>query len=301
MIDPGRGDYGPVDPVQQMVDITKRAGARLREAGFRKTRFMVGTEETEEVSLRVARAILSDPGARPYVGAIGYHSYPYGEGYSSASFILSTSGAGKPDAGRVAVRDQLRDLGNEYHVNVWMTENSHGGPPLSYNTFRACVVQIHDEFLYADASAYFGEEAMWDLTSQRLHFKNGDLYGDSEGNIVLINDDTGAVDITGIGYAIGMGQARRGSGRRDQQRSSRPGIRFSRRQPGHGCAGPHKQCGNPQVSLDQFYRAKRNGQLDRRTVYCIWLLEAVCGVVGHPIYHHSSGDERHLDRRAPLA
>ena len=84
-----------------------------------------------------------------------------------------------------------------------MTENSHGGPPLSYNTFRARVVQIHDEFLYANASAYFGEEAMWDLTSQRLHFKNGDLYGDSEGNIVLINNDTGAVDITGIGYAIG--------------------------------------------------------------------------------------------------
>ena len=158
--------------------------------------------ETEEVSLRVARAILSDPGARPYVVAIGYHSYPYSEGYSSASFILSTSGAGKPDTGRVAVPDQLRDLGNEYHVNVWMTENSHGGPPRSYNTFRARVVQIHDEFLYANASAYFGEEAMWDLTSQRLHFKNGDLYGDSEGNIVLINNDTGAVDITGIGYAI---------------------------------------------------------------------------------------------------
>jgi O-glycosyl hydrolase len=157
--------------------------------------------ETEEVSLRVARAILSDPGATPYVVAIGYHSYPYSEGYSSASFILSTSGAGKPDTGRVAVPDQLRDLGDEYHVNVWMTENSHGGRR-SYNTVRARVVQIHDEFLYANASAYFGEEAMWDLTSQRLHFKNNDLYGDSEGNIVLINNDTGAVDITGIGYAI---------------------------------------------------------------------------------------------------
>src|SRR5260370_12682978 len=48
------------------------------------------------------------------------------------------------------------------------SQPSHGGPPLSYNTFRARVVQIHDEFLYANASAYFGEEAMWDLTSQRL-------------------------------------------------------------------------------------------------------------------------------------
>jgi len=52
MIDPVRGGYGPVDPVQQMVDIAKRAGARLRQDGFRKTRFMVGTEETEYVSLR---------------------------------------------------------------------------------------------------------------------------------------------------------------------------------------------------------------------------------------------------------
>jgi len=204
MVDPDKRDYGPVDPVRQMVDITKRAGARLRQAGFLNTRFMVGTEETEEVSLQVATAVLADPDARPYVGAIGYHSYPYSKGYSSASFILGTSGAGKPDAGRAAVRQRLRALGNKYNVSVWMTENSHGGAPLSYDTFRARAIQIHDEFLYANASAYFGEAAMWDVTSQRLHFKNGDLYGDdNEGNIVLINEDTGAVDITGIGYAIG--------------------------------------------------------------------------------------------------
>src|SRR5260370_24955980 len=165
---------------------------------------MVGTEETEEVSLRVARAILSDPCARPFVGAIGYHSYPYGEGYSSASFILNTSGAGKPDTERVAVRHGLPDLGNKYNVNVWMTENSHAGTALSYETFRARAIQIHDELLYADASAYFAMGAMWDLTSQRLHFHNNDLYGgDAEGTAVLINNDTGAVDITGIGYAIG--------------------------------------------------------------------------------------------------
>ena len=204
MIDPVKGGYGPVDPVQQMVDITKRAGARLRHAGFRRTRFIVGTEETEYVSLRVAAAILSDPAARPYVGAIGYHSYPYGQGYSSAAFILRTSGAGTPDAARVGVRHGLRDLGKKYGVDVWMTENSNGGPPLAYGTFRARAIQIHDEMLYADASAYFGEWAMWDLTSQRLRRKNSDLKGDdAEGNVVLINEDTGAVNITGIGYAIG--------------------------------------------------------------------------------------------------
>src|SRR5260370_30863699 len=204
MINPDMSGYGSVDPVQQTVDIAKRAGARLRRSGFAKTRFMIGTEETEEISLQVATAILSDPDAREDVGAIGYHSYPYDEGYSSIPFILNTSGAGVPDRGRVAVRTQIRDLGKRYNVQVWMTENSHAGDPRSYDDFRARAIQIHDEFIYADASAYFGENAMWDLASQRLHSGSDDLYGaDNEGNIVLINNDTGAVDITGIGYAIG--------------------------------------------------------------------------------------------------
>jgi len=199
------GNFGSVNPVQQMVDITKRAGARIRAAGFANTRFIVGSEETEEISLLVATAILSDAEARTYVAVIGYHGYPYNTGYSSASFILHTSGAGRPDHSRILVRNQLRDLGRKYNVKVWMTENSHcGKAPLSYDDFRARTIQIHDEFLYADASAYFAEFSIWDLTSQRGHFGNDHLYdSDDEGNVVLINNDTGAVDITGIGYAIG--------------------------------------------------------------------------------------------------
>jgi hypothetical protein len=85
-----------------------------------------------------------------------------------------------------------------------MTENSNAGEPLSYDGFRARAIQIHDEFLYAGASAYFGMHAIWDLASQRLHTGSDNLYGfDNEGNVVLVNNDTGAVDITGIGYAIG--------------------------------------------------------------------------------------------------
>ncbi len=204
MIAPDMSGYGPVDPVRQMVDLTKRAGARLRAAGYTATRFVVGAEETEETSLQVSAAILADPDARQYVGAIGYHSYPYYQGYSSFSFILNTSGAGVPDAGRVAVRNQIRDLARANNVHVWMMENSHGGDPRSYSGFLARAIQIHDEFAYADAAAYFGENAIWDLASQRLHNGNEDLYGsDNEGNVVLIQNDTGAVDITGIGYAIG--------------------------------------------------------------------------------------------------
>lgn len=204
MIDSDLSGFGAVAPVQQMVDVTRRAGARLRQAGFLKTRFLIGTEETEAVSLNLATAILADPVARQYVGAIGYHSYPYGQGYSSVSFILTTSGAGAPDPGRIAVRNGLRDLANEYGVKVWMDENSNAGVPLSFDSFRARAIQIHDEFLYANASAYFVEASMWDLASQRMHFNNTDLdsVGD-EGNAVLINNDTGAVDLTGIAYAIG--------------------------------------------------------------------------------------------------
>jgi hypothetical protein len=204
MINPDLSGYGTVDPVQQIVDVTKRAGARLAASGFTKTRFMVGTEESEQTSLAVSRAILADPEARQYVGAIGYHSYPYYQGYSSFPYILSTSGSGVPDTALVAVRNQIRDLAAANGLQVWMTENSHGGDPLAYDGFRARAIQIHDEFVYANASAYFGEGAMWDLASQRLHSGNSDLYSsDNEGNIVLIDNDRGAVDLTGIGYAIG--------------------------------------------------------------------------------------------------
>lgn len=201
---PDGSGFGTVDPVQQMVDLANRAGARIRNAGFLKTRFMVGTEETEEISLHVAAAILADSEAGKYVGAIGYHTYPYHRGYSSVPFILCTSGVGRPDRERIWVRNQLRDLGRQYNVKVWMTENSHAGDPLSYDDFRARAIHIHDEFIYADASAYFGEASMWDLASQRNHFGQDNLYGDdNEGNVVLINNDSGRVDITGIGYAIG--------------------------------------------------------------------------------------------------
>jgi len=198
--------YGTVPITQQMVDLAKRAGPRLANSGFPNTKFIVGIEETEQDSLSMASAILSDPAAAPYVGGIGYHAYPYGSGYSSASYILSTSGAGKPDSALVAVRNNIRDLAAQHNIqHIWMAENSHSGAAtLDYSDFRARAIQIHDEFLYANASAYFAEGAIWDLISLQNHSGSTDLYGaDDEGNAVLVDENTGAVDITGIGYAIG--------------------------------------------------------------------------------------------------
>jgi hypothetical protein len=197
------GSYGSVNPVQQMVDLVKRAGSRLQAAGFAKTHFIVGNEETEEASYELASAILADGVARQYVAVIGYHTYPYDTGYSSTRFILSTSGTGAPDATRIRIRNRIRDLAQRYKMKVWQTENSNAGDPLSYENFRARAIHIHDEFLYANASAYFCMYGMWDLTSQRLHFGNGNNFYKGEGNAVLINNSTGKVDITGIGYAIG--------------------------------------------------------------------------------------------------
>jgi uncharacterized protein (TIGR03437 family) len=138
-------------------------------------------------------------------------------------FILSTSGSGTPDAGRIAIRARIRDLSQKYKIGAWLTENSHGGVgSLSFDTFRARAIHIHDEFLYANASAYFGENALWDMASQMAHFGNTNMYdGDNEGNVVLIDNRSGRIDITGIGYAIGhyARWAKPGSLRLDAQTS----------------------------------------------------------------------------------
>lgn len=194
--------HGPVEVTQQVVDLVKRAGARLRDAGFNKTRFLVANEETESHSYDVASAVLNDRKAAQYVGAIGYHTYPYHQGYSSVEFILSTSGAGRPDLERVRLRNQIRDLAKAHHVGVWLTENSNAGDPFRYDTFRARAIQIHDEFLYANAGAYFAECGIWDEASQKMHFGNMDLSG-AEGSAVFIHNSKGNVEIAGIGYAIG--------------------------------------------------------------------------------------------------
>jgi len=190
----------------EMVDIVKRAGQRLRAARF-QTKFIVPNEETEELSLERARGILADPEARRYVGAIGYHTYPYGSAYASIRRIVDTSGAGRPDPGRIAVRRELRDLAARYGVPLWMTEVSNGGVDArSFDGVRGRAIHIHDEFVYANASAYFGMNNMWDTTTHDEHFRGrpqeGNIYSE-EGTIALIDNQRGSVIITGMGYAIG--------------------------------------------------------------------------------------------------
>lgn len=180
--------------VEEVVDLVKVVGARLRREGFGDVRLVVPSEETEEASLATARAILADPEARRYVGAISYHTYPYGSVYSDVNRILATSGRGRPDAGRIAVRNEIRDLAKQYGLQVWMTEVSHGGAgPL--DMLRGRAIHIHDEMRYAGASSYWAMYQAWDA-----HAPRGDCGQDCP---VRFDRVRGTVTISGTGYAIG--------------------------------------------------------------------------------------------------
>ena len=188
---------------KEIIDIIKRAGGRLRSAGM-PTTFVIASEYSPAQSAALAKEILLDPQARQYVGAIGYHPYPYGSAYSSMPVILAKSGAGRPDPAAVADRRTLRDLGRQYNLPVWMNEVSHGElDPRSMDALRARAIQIHDELEYADASAFFGMHAMWDSKSNSEHFGAGRSLLKEEDTIVLIDIDASSVLITGTGYAIG--------------------------------------------------------------------------------------------------
>jgi O-glycosyl hydrolase len=188
---------------KEIIDIIERAGGRLRSAGM-PTKFVVVSEYSAAQSAAMAREILADPNARQYVGAIGYHVYPYGSAYASMPNILSGPGTGRPDEAALADRRALRDLARQYNVPLWMTEVSHGElDPRSMDAVRARAIQIHDELSYADASAFFGMHEMWDSKSNSEHFGADRSLLKEEDTIVLIDVDAGSVMITGTGYAIG--------------------------------------------------------------------------------------------------
>jgi O-glycosyl hydrolase len=192
--------------VAEIIDIIKRSGDRLRAEGFATMKFVVTAEETEAISLRDAQLIMADPDARKYVGAIAYHPYPYGSTYASVPNILATSGRGLPDAGKVLVRNQLRDLAAQYGIPTMMVEVSHADAAFdSFDNVRGRAIQIHDELVYADAAAFFGMNAMWDSTSHAQHYQgrpDPGFYSETD-TVVLIDNTINQVVISPMGRAIG--------------------------------------------------------------------------------------------------
>ncbi len=83
---------------------------RLRSAGM-PTRFVIASEYSAAQSAALSKEILADPDARQYVGAIGYHPYPYGSAYSSMPVILAGAGAGRPDPAALADRRRFATSG----------------------------------------------------------------------------------------------------------------------------------------------------------------------------------------------
>ena len=192
-----------------ITDIVKRCGDRLRANNLNLVKFVVASQETEEKSLATATVILADPIAAKYVGAIGFHTYPYGSQYSYIPNILNNSGKGVPVASRVAIRNQLRDLGKAHGIPVWMTEVSNGyygnNTPSNLELFdgaRGRAIHIHDELLYAEVSAFFGMESGWSNSATILHGGNTPL-GQNPDDIIYIDQTNDRVFITGMGRAIG--------------------------------------------------------------------------------------------------
>lgn len=194
---------------QEIADIIKRTGGRLREAGFSEVKFVVPNEETVRRTLEVTKVILEDPEARKYLAAIGYHPYPYGSPYSSTQRILETSGRGEPVPGAVERREELRTFVQAHDIPLWMTEVTQGPKNAdfefgSFENVRARAIHIHDEMVHGRASAYFGMNAMWDTETHRDHFEGRNVsFYDSQSNIALIDKETDDVHVTGMGYAIG--------------------------------------------------------------------------------------------------
>jgi len=201
----------PARPDSEIVDLVKRIGDRLRAAGFNKVRLVTPNQETVSKSIQTARAILNDAQARQYIGVIGYHPYPYRSAYSYVPNVLSASGQGNPSATAVQERRELAALAASYGIPVWMTEVSHafmGEDNVQYNDFRVLrgrAIHIHDEMKYTSASAFFAMMNMWSKTAQAWHFggDGSDMWTNSHDDLVLIDQSTDRVLLSGTAYALG--------------------------------------------------------------------------------------------------
>jgi O-glycosyl hydrolase len=183
-----------------LADIVKKAGQRLRQLGFADVRFVVANESDVLNAFRSAEAILSDRGARQFVGAIGYH--PYGNDGIWSARLLDVASRGEPDPKAIESRTRLRELGARYGVQLWMCETSSNGAGLNFPMFRARAIHIRHELVYANASVYQGMNSIWDLESHLEHFRKADGFT-SDGNIVQVDQQKKTVKIGSIGYAMG--------------------------------------------------------------------------------------------------
>ncbi|MBA3707761.1 MAG: hypothetical protein H0W83_02945 [Planctomycetes bacterium] len=130
--EPGYSVGSPEDPKRTasgayMRDVIKILGPRMRAAGL-TTKLVVSDDIGPTDAEARSRIILSDPGARPYVGALATHLY-YGTDCSA-----------------------LQALGKQYGLPVWMTEFSSGAGALQSDWFGWAML-MHDQMWQYDISA----------------------------------------------------------------------------------------------------------------------------------------------------
>ena len=141
--------------IPDYVTIVKRLGARLGDEGL-GTQLVITDGWIPQNTLLYARAVLADPEARQYVGAIATHAYA--DGYDDPATVLNNSAQGNPPHAAVEVRSQLRELAAQYNLPVWITEICYCTPRSSefseFELIRARLNHLHDELTLGNASAF---------------------------------------------------------------------------------------------------------------------------------------------------
>jgi len=144
-------------PAQWLHDVVVQLGQRLRAAGFR-TKLVIPDDENPVDAYTRAVAVLQDPGARQYVGAVAFHIYRIG---SPADY------------------PRLRALASRYRLPLWMTE--YESP--SYDSYRTAfdwAVKMHQLLTIGSVNAvdylwgFFGDWVRTD-TLVSMQFDNGTL------------------------------------------------------------------------------------------------------------------------------
>ena len=193
---------------KEVAEIVRAIGEQLKADGFGNVKLVVPCEETVAHSLAVAEAILSDEQARPFVGAIGYHCYPYGSPYASVPRILDASGKGHPDqqklksvngygisaeVPRAALDDGGLALGRVSPVVRRNPRSSHSHS--RRDALRRRVRLLCDE-------RHLGPDVAPRSLQRPWRGQAGELFTEQD-TVVLVDNDKQAVHITGMGYAIG--------------------------------------------------------------------------------------------------
>lgn len=155
-------------PAEWLRQVVRRLGSRMRTAGF-KTKLVIPDDENPIDAYERASAVLKDPVARQYVGAVAFHIYRLG---------------GPSDWAR------LKQLASRYGLPLWMTEFS----TKSYADWRSSMdwaVRMHGLLTLGGVGAidylwgFFGDWVRTD-TMLSISFDNGNYRGFSPTSLYWI-------------------------------------------------------------------------------------------------------------------